>query len=67
MSEYYPRDFKEIVYEDFKNRYSARRTNVNHTSNIGITVLKLSKLIESAFWHKPMLDYAGDMLAGTFF
>ena len=67
LSEFYPRDFKEIVYEDFKNRYSARRTNVNHTSNIGITVLKLSKLIESAFWHEPMLDYVGDKLAGTFF
>ena len=67
LSEFYPADFKDIAYKDFKSRYSARRTNVNHTSNIGITVLKLSKFIESVFWHEPMLDYAGDMLAGTFF
>ena len=57
--------FQEISFNSFKESYSRKLINASYISNIGITVLKLSEMIETVFWYAPMLDYEGNMLTNN--
>lgn len=60
-----PTGFQEISFNSFKESYSRKLINASYISNIGITVLKLSEMIETVFWYAPMLDYEGNMLTNN--